>query len=77
METELISADEAAKFLGVSAGTLAVWRSTKRYFLPFVKVGHLVRYRPNDLSEFISRRVFNQPPKSERVQRGRLNRRLA
>jgi excisionase family DNA binding protein len=74
MQSELISADEAAKYLGVSAGTLAVWRSTKRYFLPFVKVGHLVRYRPNDLSEFILRRVVNMPPKSERIARGRLDR---
>jgi hypothetical protein len=74
MELELISADEAAKCLGVSAGTLAVWRSTKRYFLPFVKVGHLVKYRKNDPSEFVLRRVRNMPPKSERVARGRLDR---
>jgi excisionase family DNA binding protein len=75
MQSELISADEAAKYLGVSTGTLAVWRSTKRYFLPFVKVGHLVRYRPNDLSEFVLRRVVNMPPpKRERVARGRLDR---
>jgi len=71
MDSELISADDAAKFLGVSAGTLAVWRSTKRYFLPYIKVGHLVRYRQNDLSEFISRRVFNEPPKTERSARRR------
>jgi excisionase family DNA binding protein len=75
METELISADEAAKYLGVSAGTLAVWRSTKRYFLPFVKVGHLVRYRPNDLSEFVLRSVKNMPPKNETTEsRGRFDR---
>jgi hypothetical protein len=66
----LISADQAAEFLGVSVGTLAVWRSTKRYFLPFVKVGYLVRYRQSDLSDFILRRVVNMPPpKSERVGR--------
>jgi excisionase family DNA binding protein len=74
MQSELVSADEAAKFLGVSAGTLAVWRSTKRYFLPFVKMGHLVRYRQSDLSEFILRRVVNMPPKTGEVRRGRSNR---
>jgi excisionase family DNA binding protein len=74
MESELMSADEAAKFLSVSPGTLAVWRSTKRYFLPFVKMGHLVRYRQSDLSEFILGRVRNMPPKSERVARGRFDR---
>lgn len=69
MQTELLSADQAAEFLGVSAGTLAVWRSTKRYSLPFVKMGHLVRYRQSDLSDFIVRRVVNMPPKTETVAR--------
>ena len=70
-KSDLISADDAAEFLGVSPGTLSVWRSTKRYFLPFVKVGHLVRYRRSDLSDFIERRVVNMPPKTERAARRR------
>jgi hypothetical protein len=59
METELISPEEAAKVLGVTTGTLSVWRSTARYPLAYVKIGHLVRYRPDDISTFITSRVMN------------------
>ncbi|MGV8889953.1 MAG: helix-turn-helix domain-containing protein [Pseudomonas sp.] len=44
---------EAACVLKVKESTLAVWRSTGRYNLPFVKVGRLVRYRVNDLAQFL------------------------
>ena len=72
---ELISPDEAAKFLGVSAGTLAVWRSNGRYRLPFYKVGHLVKYRTSDLSVWVSSRGMNKPPaETEPLARGRSNR---
>lgn len=49
----LLSRDEAAQFLGVSKGTLEVWASTKRYDLPFIKIGRLAKYRMQDLLEFI------------------------
>ena len=39
--------------------TLAVWRSTGRYNLPFVKIGRLVKYREADLVAFIDRRTFS------------------
>lgn len=74
MERELISPEEAAKVLGVSVGTLSVWRSTRRYALAYVKVGHLVRYRPNDLSTFITSRVMNSPESAERTNRRRSKR---
>lgn len=57
---------EASEFLGVTTGTLAVWRSTKRYNLPFVKVGRLVRYIPQDLENFLERRRRNDPPGKRR-----------
>lgn len=49
----LLSRDEAAQFLGVSKGTLEVWASTKRYDLPFIKIGRLAKYRMQDLLKFI------------------------
>ena len=53
----------AAKFLGgttpLSVGTLAVWRSTKKYNLPYVKIGRYVRYRKSDLRKFAQER--NRP----------------
>ena len=48
---------QAASALGVKASTLAVWRSTGRYNLPFAKVGRLVRYRLADLARFIASRT--------------------
>ncbi len=52
-----MKADEAAKFLGITPRTLAVWRSSKRYKIPYVKVGSLVHYRRSDLVAFLESRL--------------------
>ena len=54
---DLLSRQEAAEYLGVSPNTLASWSSSKRYNLPFIKIGHLAKYRRPDLDEFISSRA--------------------
>jgi len=57
-KSPLLDPNRAAEFLGVSRETLAVWRCTKRYPLPYIKVGRLVKYREADLAAFLeSRRV--------------------
>lgn len=38
------STEITSKLLGVKDGTLAVWRCTKRYPLPYYKIGSNVRY---------------------------------
>jgi excisionase family DNA binding protein len=53
----LYSEAEAGKYLEVSPKTLSVWRCTKRYPLPFVKIGSRVRYRRSDLDAFIASRT--------------------
>lgn len=53
--TDLLSRKEAAVYLGVAEGTLAVWKSTGRYKLPILKIGRLVRYRIADLDAFLER----------------------
>lgn len=55
---DLLSREEAARYLGVSASTLAIWKCTGRYNLPCVKIGRLVKYRRSDLDEFIAERVI-------------------
>lgn len=50
---ELLNEEQAAEFLNIKPNTLAVWRSTKRYPIPFVKIGACVRYRRPDLEAFI------------------------
>lgn len=54
---DLLTASETAQKLGVSQHTLAVWRSSGRYSLRFVKIGGCVRYRYSDILEFIESRV--------------------
>jgi predicted DNA-binding transcriptional regulator AlpA len=56
----LYNRKEAAKFLGVTEGTLAVWKTTKRYPLPVIKIGRLVRYRQSDLLKFLDERTDPQ-----------------
>lgn len=51
--SELLSRKEAAAYLGVKEQTLAVWLCTKRYNLPIVKIGRLVKYKKADLDAFI------------------------
>lgn len=53
-----MSENETASALGVQPGTLAVWRCTKRYPLPYVKVGKKVFYRGQDIADFIASRTF-------------------
>jgi len=55
----LLSPNEASLILGISPDTLAVWRCTKRYDLPYIKVGRLVRYSLDDIEAFIKSRTCN------------------
>lgn len=49
--------EEVAAYLGMSVETLNVWRCTKRYNLPYVKAGRLVRYRLEDVEAFVTSRM--------------------
>jgi predicted site-specific integrase-resolvase len=55
----LLSAARAAEILNTSPQTLANWRNTGRYPLPYVKVGRLVRYHHSDLQAFIKARTVD------------------
>ena len=55
--TEMLNTAKAAERLGIHPRTLNVWRSTKRYALPYVKVGRCVRYKDRDIDVFISKRT--------------------
>ena len=57
MTQKLLTKEDVSQILGVSVGTLAVWRATKRYNLPYVKSGRLVRYREEDVQAFIDSRL--------------------
>lgn len=54
---QLLTPAEAAAYLNVQTQTLAVWRCTGRYDIPFVRVGHNIRYRRADLDAWLERRT--------------------
>ncbi|WP_257296730.1 helix-turn-helix domain-containing protein [Endozoicomonas sp. YOMI1] len=53
----LLTPKQADQALHLSEKTLAVWRSTGRYELPYVKVGRWVRYRWSDILQFMDNRT--------------------
>jgi len=57
-----LTSAEAADILGVTEGTLAVWRCTKRYRLPFVKIGRKIFYHNEDVKAFVASRTYCKIP---------------
>ncbi len=57
INTSLLTRRQAAEYLGIKENTLAVWATTKRHPLPYIKVGRLVKYRLTDLQAFLERNV--------------------
>lgn len=56
--SEMLTPEQAAEYLGLKPQTLAVWRSTGRYSIPFVKVGRNTRYHKADLDKFLEQRTI-------------------
>jgi excisionase family DNA binding protein len=67
-ENYLRNKKQAARYLGISEG--GIERAMRRG-LPYVKVGGLVRFRPEDLADFIESRRVTLPalPSELRAQR--------
>jgi len=57
VSSPLLSRQQAAEFLGLKEQTLAAWATTRRYDLPFIRVGRLAKYRLTDLELFLERRT--------------------
>lgn len=58
---DLLTPEQAAGKLKVSANTLASWRSTGRHALPFVKMGSRVYYRRADVRAHLEAMRRSQP----------------
>ena len=52
----LLTPNQVAEILGISVGTLTVWRSTCRYQLPWIKVGSRVMNDIASVETFIDAR---------------------
>lgn len=61
----LLTREEAAEYMGIKKSTLATWTCNKRYNLPIVKVGRLVRYRLSDIIYFLEQRTIEYPTANE------------
>ena len=59
LNNKLLTPSEVSNLLGVTTGTLQVWRTTRRYPLSFVKIGSRVMYRESAVLEFIERRTVS------------------
>jgi predicted site-specific integrase-resolvase len=57
---KLLTPQEVSEILKVTVGTLAVWRSTKRYPLAYIKTGRAVRYPAVEVEKFLKRRTVSQ-----------------
>jgi len=52
---KLLTKDEVAEMLGVKPSTIYQW--THEGFIPHVKINNLVRFRQNDIDEWIEDRA--------------------
>lgn len=59
LSSNLVDTQTTSEILGVKPETLVVWRCTKRYDLPYVKIGRKVFYRESDIKKFIESRLVN------------------
>ena len=55
----LVPAEQAADYLGVTTRTMANWRSRGFPNVPFSKIGRCVRYRISDLDAYIAKHSHN------------------
>ncbi len=56
----LLDRQEAARYLGIKPQTLAVWASSGRYSLPYVRVGRRALYRRSNLDDWLAARTITQ-----------------
>jgi excisionase family DNA binding protein len=52
-QSKLMDTEDAAQYIGVTTRTLEVWRCTRRYCIPYLKVGRCVRYRQSELDAWL------------------------
>ncbi len=57
-QSNLLTTEEAAAYLGVKPRSLEVWRCVKRYGIPYVKVGRLIKYRQSELDAWLASRTI-------------------
>lgn len=64
----LLTDEEAAYLLDLEPESLAVFRSTGRHQIPYIKIGRNVRYRRSDLEAWLVSRTHTNGVTGEKVQ---------
>lgn len=64
-ENPLLTRKEAAEYLGVKVETLSNWALNGRHQLPYVKLGHRIRYYKSDLDDLYKRSLKSGEPKAK------------
>lgn len=62
-DTRLLAATDVAEQIGVTVQTLATWR-TRGAGPPYIKLGRMVRYRPEDIAAWVESQVRAGPEAS-------------
>jgi hypothetical protein len=57
-QEKLLTRKEAAEYLDLKEATLAAWATSKKYSLPYIKLGTTVKYKVCDLESFITSRTI-------------------
>ena len=60
MPSGLMTPRDAAVYIGVKINTLAVWRMTNKYGLRYLKLGKAIRYRKEDLDEWLASKAVDK-----------------
>jgi excisionase family DNA binding protein len=61
-KNELLTTAQVAEILGLSEGTLTTWRCTKRYDVPYLKLGRHVRYKRGDVETWVRSQQLGTTP---------------
>lgn len=61
LNEKLLTRNEAAAYLDISPGTLAIWDCTGRYDLRPLKAGNRIRYSRIYLKRFLNRQMKERP----------------
>ncbi|MCH8243904.1 MAG: helix-turn-helix domain-containing protein [Planctomycetes bacterium] len=56
-QSNLLTREQAGEYLGIRGQTLAAWSSTGRYAVPYIRVGRSIRYRREDLDDWLESRT--------------------
>jgi predicted site-specific integrase-resolvase len=58
--SDLLNPEQTADLIKIKKDTLAIWRTTGRYNLKFVKVGRRIFYRRSDIQDWLESRTQTQ-----------------